>query len=178
MEDNRKTAQVTRLQIGIAAALAGGAVLVNYYPQAIFFILVAGAAAWVTWTAAEKKREAREAAARLAGYVNICAPQIISSHAPKESVSELMQRAEQFREDLRLSGNPYWSEIPVIPYPYEPMLFGVGQLTAAWDIYKRMVGERQHIENLAWVEKCPTQLRPLFLSQVMPQPATTQTETV
>ncbi len=169
-------AGITIVHIGIAAALAGCAVLVNFYPQAVLGIAGAGIAAWAAWTAAEKKREAREAQARAASYANICGPVVIASMHPNETVEEVRARAAEFKEELRKSGNAYWNQIPVLAYPYQPMIYGVGQLSAAWNIYQRQAGDYQHTQNQAWANECPDQLKALFLSQVMPQPA--QTETV
>lgn len=162
--------------IGIAAGLALCAVLANYFPQVVIFLAVAGFAAWGAWTAAEKKREAREAAARATSYALICGPCVIPSAHPNEPAESVRERAAEFREQLRISGNPYWAQIPVEAYPYNPMIFGVGQLSAAWNIYLRYAAERQHAANQEWLSVCPEQLRALFLSQVMPQPAA-QTET-
>jgi len=168
-------AGISPVQIGIALALGASAVLVNYWPEILFYLLVAGGAGLAAWTAAERKREAREASARAASYANICGPVIIASTHPGETVEEVAARANAFREQMRIGGNPYWLQIPVEAYPYNPMIYGVGQLTAAWNIYQRMAGERQHQANLEWSEKCPAQLKAIFLSQVMPQPAA-QTE--
>lgn len=170
-------AGIEPLHIAIGGGLALCAVLVNFYPQVVLFLAVAGAAAWAAWTAAERKREAREAAARAYSYANICGPVVITSMHPNETVGEVQARAAEFREQMRIGGNPYWLQIPVLAYPYQPMIFGTGQLTAAWNIYQRLAGEYQHTQNMEWAEKAPAQLKSIFLSQVMPQPAA-QTETI
>ncbi len=176
VQENSKSLQeggVKPLHIAIAAGLLALCFVVTFYPKIVLWLLVAGVAAWAAWSAAEKKREAREAAARAAAYANICGPVVIPSMHPGETVTEVQIRADEFKEQMRIGGNPYWLQVPVIPMPYQPMLYGVGQLTAAWNIYLREVGERQHVENLKWAEHCPAQLKPIFLSQVMPQPAQT-----
>jgi hypothetical protein len=181
MEAQKDFKELQKAGIGIAHIAIGGglaacAVLVNFYPQAVLFIAGAGIAAWAAWTAAERKREAREAAARAASYANICGPVVIQSIHPNETVDEVRARAAEFKDQLRISGNAYWNQIPVIAYPYQPMIYGPGQLAVAWNIYQRQAGDFQHTQNQAWANECPEQLRGLFLSQVMPQPA--QTETV
>ena len=129
------------------------------------------ALAWLVWSYAERSRKQREAAARVGAWANICAAQIIRSYNPSEGGEVIAERAKQFRENLPISGNIYWQEIPIVEYPYNPMVFEVGTLSCAWDIYCRMCGEVQHIENMKWVEgKCPKELRSIVLSQVMPQP--------
>ena len=123
------------------------------------------------WSISEKNRIAREAAARVGACANISAPQVVFSNTPYESPESVAQRAAQWREDLRVSGNHYAELIPIIPYPFNPMIYGVGQLTYAWDIYRRQCGEVQHNENLKWVDgKCPRELRPYVLSQIIGRP--------
>lgn len=142
-----------------------------YEPRALFVAIPCGIVAALVWSHAEKQREARENAARLTGLVNLCAPVVVASVSITEAVPDLMERVEQWKRDLKNSGNPYADIIPVVPYPYSPMLFGPGQLSWAWPIYQRMVGEQQHTENLKWYEgKCPEQLKAIFASQVMPSP--------
>jgi len=133
---------------------------------------VAGAAVWMF---AEKKRIARENAARLSAVVNLCAPVIVPSMWITEDVESVAARAKQMKQDLKDSGNPYADIIPVIAYPYTPMLFQVGQLSMSWAIYQRMVGEQIHMENLKWYEgkDCPPKLKAIFASQVMPAPKQT-----
>lgn len=159
-----------RLMAGAIAAalfLLAGAV----WPKLFAFAAVASATGYVVWRIAERTRLAREAAARASAYANICGPVVIASMNPGETVDEVRRRADDFREQMRLSENPYAPQIPVIAYPFEPMLFGVGQLTAAWNLYQRLAGEKQHAENLIWADRCPPQLKTIFLSQVMPAPS-------
>lgn len=171
--NNAQESKIPPLHFAIAAGLLALCFVVTYYPSVLGWLAVIGIAVWATWSAAEKKREAREAAARAAAYANICGPVVIASIHPGETVQEVQERATAFQEQMRIGGNPYWLQIPVIAYPYQPMLYGRGQLTAAWNIYQREVGERQHVENMKWAEHCPAQLKTVFLSQVMPQPAQT-----
>ena len=159
-----------RRAVLVFAALLCAAVLFWVFPKALLVVVGCGAGAVVAWKIAERTRLQREAAARAAAYANICGPVVIASMHPGETVAEVQQRAEDFREQMRIGGNPYAAQIPVIAYPFEPMLFGVGQLTAAWNLYQRLAGEKQHAENLTWAERCPPQLKTIFLSQVMPAP--------
>lgn len=141
-------------------------------PDLIWAIGGMAIAGYAVWVMAEKKRVARENAARLSAVMNLCAPVVVPSMWITEDVNSVGQRAAQMRQDLKDSGNPYADIIPVIAYPYTPMLFQVGQLSMSWAIYQRMVGEQIHMENLKWYEgkECPAQLKAIFASQVMPAP--------
>jgi len=131
---------------------------------------------YVVWTLKEKERIAREAAARVGACANISCPQVIFSNTPYESPESVAQRAAQWREDLRASGNIYAEQIPIIEFPFNPMIYKVGQLTYAWDIYRRNAGEKQHNENIKWVEgKCPKELRGAVLSQIIGQESQSET---
>ena len=141
-------------------------------PGLILPMIGMGVAAYVAWSMAEKKRVARENAARLSAVVNLCAPVLVPSMWINEGINSVAERAAQMKQDLIDSGNPYANIIPVIAYPYTPMLFQIGQLSMSWAIYQRMVGEQIHMENLKWYEgkDCPPQLKAIFASQVMPAP--------
>jgi len=129
----------------------------------------AGLIGLIVWKVAEGQRTAREEAARAASFANICGPVVVGSIHPGETVDEVAERVADFKHRIAISGNLYADKIPVIAHPYAPMIYGYGQLTAAWNIYLREVGERQHQENIKWAESgCPKELRTLFLSQVMP----------
>jgi len=167
------TPQTTRIPLQfiavfIVVALLG--VLYFAYPEGIFYLVIAFVSASFALNYAEKIRLQREAQARADAFATICGPVLITSNSPVETAEEVHARADEFREQLRLSGNPYAEEIPIVVEHYSPMLFKVGQLTAAWCLYQRLCGEKLHAENLLWAEKCPTQLRTIFLSQVMPAP--------
>lgn len=126
---------------------------------------------YAVWSISEKNRVARESAARVGACANISAPQVVFSMTPYESPESVAQRAKQWRDDLRASENHYADLIPIIEYPFNPMIYGVGQLTYAWDIYRRQCGEVQHNENLKWVDgKCPKELRPYVLAQIIGRP--------
>lgn len=172
LQNNRKSLQESPAKLAITAGLVILAGLALWKPAILAFLGVAIGGGVVAWKIAEKQRLLREAAARAAAYANICGPVVIASTHPGETVDEVRARAEEFRQQMQLSGNPYAHQIPVIAYPFEPMLFGVGQLTAAWNLYQRLAGEKQHAENLTWADRCPVQLRAIFLSQVMPAPPT------
>lgn len=171
-QSSSNSLQESPAKVFIAAALLLFGALALWKPVVLLFVIVAGVGGAVAWHIAEKKRLLRESAARAAAYANICGPVVIASQHPAETVNEVRARAEEFREQMRISGNPYWLQIPVVAYPFEPMLFGVGQLTAAWNLYQRLAGEKQHAENLVWADRCPVQLKAIFLSQVMPAPQT------
>lgn len=128
----------------------------------------AGVVGLIVWHVAEKQRVAREEAARVGACANVCGAQVIDSRTPYEGADIVKQRAAQWRKDLEASGNRYWDKIPIIEYPFMPMIYGVGQLTYAWDIYRREVGEKQHQENLKWAEKAPSELRGAILTQILP----------
>jgi len=131
---------------------------------------------YAVWTISEKQRIAREAAARVGACANTSCPQVVFSNTPYESPESVAQRAAQWRDDLRASGNHYAELIPIIEYPFNPMIYGVGQLTYAWDIYRRQCGEKQHQENIKWVDgKCPKELRGAVLSQIIGQSAQPET---
>lgn len=162
--------QIPPLAYVITAGLGIAAFGIAANPGLIWAVLLGGAGLGAGWLLAEKKREAREAMARAAGFANVCGPVVIGSIHPLETVDELLERVAFFREQLRLSGNLYAEKIPVIAHPYRPMIYGPGQLTMAWNIYQRQVGETQHLENERWRNgQCPVELRAVFQSQVMNQ---------
>jgi hypothetical protein len=172
LQNNRKSLQENPVALAGTIILLIVSGLAMWKPVILLFLAVAIGGGVVAWHLAEKRRLLRESAARAAAYANICGPVVIASQHPAETVNEVRARADEFREQMRLSGNPYWLQIPVVAYPFEPMLFGVGQLTAAWNLYQRLAGEKQHAENLVWADRCPAQLKAIFLSQVMPSPQT------
>jgi hypothetical protein len=132
--------------------------------------LTAAGVGLVVWRVAEKHRTDREYAARVGACANITGAQVVTSTTPYENPSEVSKRAKQMREDLRAAGNRYADQIPVIEYPFQPMIFGVGELTFAWDIYRRMCGEVLHQENMKWADKCPPEIRGALLTQIIGQP--------
>lgn len=128
---------------------------------------------WAWWglSAIERAQALKEAKARAATYANCIGPIVVASIHPNETVEELEIRCDGWRENLRLSGNPYADKIPIIAMPYQVMLAEYGQLTAGWSTYQRQVGERQHNENIIWHSgKCPSELKALFASAVLPAP--------
>lgn len=169
--------QNDRKQLQIAFAAAAGLVLLilasNYIDGVFLAVGVGVVVAAVVWKLAEQLRERREAEARAMSFAYITGPVLIASNHPAEPVNDVTARAEEFREQLRLSGNPYANQIPIVCFPYQPMLYGVGQLTSAWNIYQREASEHLHAKNLQWAHDCPEPLKPIFLTQVMPQPQQT-----
>lgn len=115
----------------------------------------------------------KEAKARAAVYANICGPVVVCSLSPEETTGEVQARAEKWKEQLKMSGNPYADKIPVVVFPFQPMLYPVGQLSIGWNIYQKEVSEKQHTANLEWYERgCPAHLRATFASAVLPAPKT------
>lgn len=115
----------------------------------------------------------REAKSRAASYANMIGPIVVGSDNPEENVYDVQEKAKAWREKLELSGNPYAKQLPIIEYPYSPMLYGTGQLSAGWNLYQKQLAEMQHMENIKWYEgKCPAQLKALFASAVLPSPNT------
>lgn len=116
-------------------------------------------------------RKLEEAKARAASFANCIGPIVVGSMHPGETIEDIDARAAFWKEQLALSGNPYADKIPVIVYPYMPILVQHGQLPAGWSIYCKMLGEQQHLENIKWHEgKCPQELKGLFASAVLPAP--------
>ena len=117
----------------------------------------------------EKAAELKEAKSRAAAYANIKAPQVIGSETPEESIYDVAEKAKRFKEKLKLSGNYYADKIPIIEFPFSPMLYDTNQLSWSWDMYRRELAERQHTANLEWYNgKCPDELKALFASAVLP----------
>ncbi len=158
---------------------------INFPPIAIAFGILAGLAAfgivkpivamclfvcvWVFVRHQEKEAELKEARSRAAAYANVKAPQVIGSENPEEDIYMVAKKAELWKEKLKLSGNPYADKIPIIEFPYTPMLYATDQLSWSWDMYRRELAERQHRANLEWYDgKCPNELKALFASAVLP----------
>lgn len=145
---------VGALKPGIAALLAVAALIANHHIKQ-----------------ADKLREAK---ARAASYANMIGPIVVGSDNPEENVYDVQEKAKAWRERLELSGNPYAKQLPIIEFPYSPMLYGTGQLSAGWSLYQKQLAETQHMENLKWYEgKCPNELKALFASAVLPSPQNT-----
>jgi hypothetical protein len=157
--ESKNPVQIHPALIGVGACLATALV----YPPALIG-LVAGVA---VWHFAERRRQHAERVARATSYANVSGPVIIASIDPNEPPAEVERRAEEFREQLRLSGNPYADQIKVEAMPYSPMIYDGRQLTMGWNIYQATVAKMQHKKNTDWAEACPDQLKPLFLSQVL-----------
>lgn len=154
--------------VGVVAAVAA-ILLVTQYPIIFWFAMVAGVAVAGTWHVSEKQRAIREYTARHFAWASLSVPEIIRSTDLNESDESLNRRAAEFRAALKASGNPYWDEIPVIVFPYSPMIYKQGELTMSWPRYKREVAEREYMENMEWGEKIKDNkvLYDLFRSQVM-----------
>jgi hypothetical protein len=146
-----------------------GAMAAETIPTWLGVVLIIGGYLWND--SIIKKQQLAEAKARAASFANLIGPVIIASAHPGESVYDVAERAAFFKEQLRLSGNQWVDKLPIIEMPYQPILTQYGQLPAAWSIYQKQVGERQHAENLIWFEKsCPNELKGLFANAVLPAP--------
>jgi hypothetical protein len=168
LQNDSKKQTISPAKLGVGVALLVAAVAAPAYPEIVITAIVVTAIAIPTvWHFAEKNRENREAWARASSWKSIVGPEVIPSRSPNSTPQEVAEEAADFREQLRISGNPYAEIIPIVVFPYQPMKYGVGELTMSWPRYKREVAEQIHLENVAWLNKCPDQLKPLFLSQVM-----------
>lgn len=131
-------------------------------------LLVIGYVIWNKW---ENEKAMREAKARAATYANIHGPVIVPSIHPNETVIEVEARCQEWREQIELSGNPYASKIPIIAFPYDPVLMDTGEFGGGWTVYEKRVSEKRHIENVRWHEgRCPAELKQWFASNVLPAP--------
>lgn len=154
----------------IGAAL--GLTLLNVIP--VWLGVVASLLAVIAHNQSEKQKALAEARSRASSYANMIGPIVVGSDNPEENVYDVQEKAKAWREKLMLSGNPYADVLPIIEYPYSPMLYQVGQLSAGWSIYQKQLAETQHMENLKWYEgKCPAPLKALFASAVLPSPQNT-----
>ncbi len=151
--------------IGFGIAAIG----VSFYPWPFFFFVLIGGSIWaLTARYFRLQWEAKERAAIATSYACICGPEVITAMHPNESVQELQNRANNFRASLRDSGNPYWNEIPVIIFPYEPVLSLPGHLSMSWNTYRVTALTKQYEANMTWLNGgCPAQLKGVFASQVM-----------
>lgn len=127
--------------------------------------------AWAGISRMEAQQRLKEAKARAATYANCIGPVVVASIDPNDGVAEVNARCEVWRERLELSGNPYASKIPIIAYPYDPVLMDTGEFGGGWTVYEKRVSEKRHFENIRWHEgKCPAELKALFASCVFPAP--------
>lgn len=168
-----QTAQIGSKPIQIEPELIvlPAAFLLVWHTAGLVAAAIAAALVRFAFWRVSKELQAEQLRAQAAAWANLIGPVVIGSAHPGESAAEVAERAAYFREQLRLSGNPYADKIPIIEMPYTPLLTAHGQLTAGWSIYQKSLGERQHVENLSWYERgCPNELKPLFANAVLPQP--------
>ena len=159
------------LQIEPELIVLPAAFLLAWYAAGLVAAVLASALVRFAFWRIAKEFQAEQLRAQAAAWANLIGPVVIGSAHPGESAADVAERASYFRQQLRLSGNPYADKLPIIEMPYTPILTAHGQLTAGWSIYQKSVGERQHLENLAWYERgCPNELKPLFANAVLPQP--------
>lgn len=118
-----------------------------------------------------KQEALKEARARAAGFANCAGPIVVSSQDPNEGPEQVAERARAFRENLRMSGNPYAEIIPIIEMPYAPMIYSNGQFSMGFTVYQACVDARRYEENMKWYNgKCPDILKPHFAAYVLPTP--------
>lgn len=159
------------LQIEPELIVLPAAFLLVWHTAGLVAAAIAAALVRFAFWRIAKELQAEQLRAQAAAWANLIGPVVIGSAHPGESAADVAERAAYFREQLRLSGNPYADKIPIIEMPYTPILTAHGQLTAGWSIYQKSVGERQHVENLSWYERgCPNELKPLFANAVLPPP--------
>ena len=159
------------LQIEPELIVLPAAFLLVWHTAGLVAAAIAAALVRFAFWRVAKEFQAEQLRAQAAAWANLIGPVVIGSAHPGESAADVAERASYFRQQLRLSGNPYADKLPIIEMPYTPILTAHGQLTAGWSIYQKSVGERQHLENLAWYERgCPNELKPLFANAVLPQP--------
>lgn len=149
-----------------------GLLLMNLFGAMPFWGVIVGVVfSGLLFNRMQREQEIAKAKAAAASFANCIGPIVVGSQHPGETVVDVHSRAEFWREQLRLSGNPYAEIIPIIEYPYTPLLLDYGQLPAGWSIYSRLVGEKQHMADLEWYNgKCPQALKSLFASAVLPAP--------
>lgn len=153
---------------GVVLAILGLTILGVFKPG--IGMGLAAAALFINWRINEASK-LKEAKARAAAYANMIGPLVVGSDNPEENVFVVAEKAKEWREKLKLSGNQYADLLPIIQYPFSPMLYQTGQLSAGWNIYLKELAERQHMANLEWYEgKCPAHLKGLFASTVLPAP--------
>jgi len=127
--------------------------------------------AWAVISNIERKHALELARARASSYVNHIGPVVISATRPDETLEELQERADIWRQKLRESGNPYTDIIPIIINEYRPVLTEYGALSMSWTIYDAHVGQRKYEENMKWYDqKCPKDLKARFAADVLPAP--------
>jgi len=137
-------------------------------PVSVGVFLCVGAFWYVRHIDAQRVLEQQRAAA--ASYVNVKGPVMVCSVNPNEGIASINARADEWRENLKLSGNPYWEKIPIIKFPYTPILYGSSQLSFGWNEYLQASDSKRHSANMEWCEKCPKELRDEFKSAVLPAP--------
>lgn len=141
----------------------------GFVPFGVAAVLILGG--WIVVSKIEGEQALREAKARAATYANMIGPYVMGSESPDEDIYQVAARAATFRDQLRLSGNPYADKIKVIEYPYSPVLSESNQLLGSWSIYRQTLAAVQHSENIKWYNgACPNELKALFASTILPRP--------
>lgn len=153
--------------IPAAIVLLAVVLLISKFPNLFFVLVFGGIVGMLALRYAEKKALYREAVARASAWKSFCAAEVVGSSHPNETPDEVEERAEYYRNQIRISGNPYASIIPVTTFIYRPMSYGVGGLAQSWPRYKRELGEAQFEANMKFLEHaCPPHMKATFASQV------------
>lgn len=119
----------------------------------------------------EREKEIQSIRAIAATYANSNGPIVVGSVLPEETVQQVHERAERWREMLRQTNNPYAAKILVIEFPYQPVLTPYDQLATGWQQYEAQLAQKRHEENLRWYNgSCPQDLKAQFASYVFPAP--------
>lgn len=172
LQTNSKTLQNTlqkedntRLYQAIAAALVLLAAFV--WPAPVITFGIGIFAAWRLYLSEMAKRENQ---ARCGAMRFVFGTVFIPSISPMEPAESVYARAKQFEQDLKDSGNPHADKIQVVPYPFNPMIYGPDQITMSWNIYWKQFSADLHTASMQWAETCPDEIKALFLNQVIPAP--------
>lgn len=133
----------------------------------IFFLAVALITAGVLLRHNRRIQEARDALAASQTYEHIACPVLVCSNFPDDPT--VNQRAIEWREKLRASGNKYAESIPVLPYPFA---LGASEQTGTmrtWTTYRRncILKEAELIRE--WESKIQRENEALFSGHILQQ---------
>ncbi len=159
MSGTTKAALAIGLIVGIASLI---------WPPAFFIAVGVALLLYFFGQFKDAQFHAEKEMARTAAMVNCNGPYGCFSNSPLETVEQLFARRDQYRKDLRLSGNRYADRIPIICIPYAPMLLEDAQLSQSFPMYQKSCAAALHEANMAWAENAPIEIRNIFISQVLP----------
>lgn len=185
MSNNTTPASPTPIRDAFSAKwLLYAALCVVGFLLADFFIsnpkwLFAPIAIWGAWWYGQRqeaaKRDQIEQQQRAAAFSQICGPYLVTSIDPTEGPADIAARAGQARKYLQDSGNPYANQIPIVQFPYTPVLaVGGGTQPLTWERYQILCVEKIFAANEAWKAVCPAPIKPLFLQGIVQLQPTAQ----